>query len=248
MSARSLFRPTAGRPALVHDGYRAWLIGAVLAVLAHLFWVGGYITWFLGALCHEMGHAFAALATGCPAFPAIRLDGHAVTMLNDQIVPLALLMLAGTAWWCWNAREDRTLLVLRGLLLVPLLIALLSKNARDMLILYAGQGGELAFAGVFLWRAYTGGFTRSEGERPLYAMLGWVFVFENAMLAGGLMFSAGARAEYLGNGSFGLENDLVRIASHHLGTGLPGAALPLLLAAIAAPLGAWMLGRLARDD
>ncbi len=247
MSLRTFSRPATECATRLHDGHRAWLIGAGLAVLAHLFWLGGYITWFLGALCHEMGHTFAALATGCPAFPAIRLDGHAVTMLNDQILPLALLMIGGVAWWCWNARDNRTLLVLRALLLVPLLIALMSKNARDMLILYAGQGGELAFAGVFLWRAYTGGFTQTNGERPLYAMLGWVFVFENLMLAGGLMFSSAARNEYLGNGSFGVQNDLVRIANDHLGTGLPGAAVPLLFLAIATPLAAWKLGRLARD-
>jgi len=232
---------------VVHDGWRSWLIGAGLGAAAQLFFVGEYITWFLGALCHEMGHTAAAVLTGSPSFPAIRLDGHAATQIHDRYLWIALGVLALGAVWCARAHGDRMRMTLRAACLVPLAVAALWPSAREVMILYAGHLGELLFAGIFLWRAYTGGFTQHSAERPLYAALGWMFVWENLVLAIGLMVSASARTHYSGNGSFGGENDLVRVAFEHFGSGLPVAAIPLLAAAVATPVAAWWLGALFRD-
>ena len=84
-------------------------------------------------------------------------------------------------------------------------------------------------------------------SRPLYAALGWLFVWNNVVLATGLIASDAARATYLGGGSFGGENDLVRIARDGLGSGLPVAAMPLLVAAITTPVLAWWLGSIHRE-
>ena len=74
-----------------------------------------------------------------------------------------------------------------------------------------------------------------------------MFVWENLVLAAGLIVSDSARAHYRGNGSFGGANDLVRIAGEHFGTGLPAAAAPLLVATVATPFVAWWLGAMFRD-
>jgi hypothetical protein len=247
MSFRT-FPPThAAHAPRVHDGWRAWGLGLAIGAAAQLFFVGGYITWFLGALCHEMGHTAAAILTGSPSFPAIRLDGHAATQIHDRYLWLALLVLAMGGAWSARARDDLGQTALRTAVLVPLVVALFVPHVRETLILYAGQFGELLFAGVFLWRAYTGGFTHHAAERPLYAALGWMFVWENAALSTGLIFSESARSAYMGSGSFGGENDLVRVARDHLGAGLPAAAVPLLLGALATPVLAWWLGSIYRD-
>jgi len=247
MSFRT-FAPSASTPQpLFHDGWRAWAIGAGLAALAQLFVVGRIGSWFLDALCHEMGHCAVGILTGSPAFPVIRLDGHAAAQIANRVPIMAGAVIALVAWWVWQARGDWFRVALRAACLVPLILAFAFEGFRETLILYAGQCGELFFAGIFLWRAYTGGFTEQRAERPIYAGLGLLFVFRNVALAGGLIFSEAARATYRSNGSFGGENDLVRVARDHLGTGLPAAAVPLLLLAFATPVIAWWLGRLYRD-
>jgi hypothetical protein len=248
MSFRTFSPPASAAHKRVHDGWRAWGLGAALGAAAQLLFVGDYITWFLGALCHEMGHTAVAILTGSPSFPAIRLDGHAATQIADRQLWLAILVLGVVGAWCVAARRDRALLTFRAACLIPLVIAALVPTAREVLILYAGQFGELLFAGIFLFRAYTGGFTDQPAERPLYAALGWIFVWENLVLAAGLILSDAARAAYRGGGSFGGENDLVRIARDQLGCSLPAAAVPLLLASIAMPLLVWWLGSVVRDD
>ena len=247
MSFRTFASPVPTQQPLFHDGWRAWAIGAGLGAVAQIVVIGRIGTWFLDALCHEMGHSAVGILTGSPSFPAIRLDGHAAASIGERVPVMALAVIGFVAWWAWQARRVALQLALRIACLVPLILAFLFGGFRETLILYAGQFGELLFAGIFLWRAYTGGFTEQPAERPLYAALGLLFVWRNVALAGGLIFSASARATYHSNGSFGGENDLVRIARDHLGTSLPMAAAPLLLAALATPVLAWWLGRMYRD-
>ena len=49
-------------------------------------------------------------------------------------------------------------------------------------------------------------------ERVAYALLGFWLFGRNAILFFGLLADAGARAHYESNGSFGMQNDLIRIA------------------------------------
>ena len=74
-------------------------------------------------------------------------------------------------------------------------------------------------------------------------MLGWYFVGKNAVLAAGLLFSDQARATYDSNGSFGLENDYIRLARDVLHVPLSAVAGGMLLAAGAAVVAAVLLGR-----
>ncbi len=204
-----------------------------------------FMGWFLTSLVHETGHCVAAWAAGCPAFPAIRLDGHAMARHLPQSTALCAVVWAVLAWLAWHNRDRRRGVWVFGVLalLYPLVAF---TGLREALFLYGGHLGELACAGIFLWRALVGGFTPSRAERVLYAGLGFYLVGENLHLAGGLIFSERIRLAYQSNGSFGLENDLIRFARDVLGAELPMAAWPLLLLTLAVFPAAWLLSRARR--
>jgi hypothetical protein len=222
-------------------GWLAWGIGFPVAIVVGLLPILGYMAWFMASLCHEMGHSAAAMLTGSLAVPAIRLDGHAAAASTDPIFLARFVIWAALIAWAsriWRRGGSRAFAIA-----LVVCYPLLAWPAREVFRLYSGQFGELLFASVFLWRAWTGGFTESPLERPLYAILGWILVQRNLVLSWGLITSDAARAEYWSNGSFGIPNDLLRIAHDHLGIALSTAAIPLLLGTLATPLAAWWTGR-----
>jgi len=237
---RRYARPPACEPHRTTVAYLA--VGAVLAVGLVTLPLARYMGWFFASLVHEIGHCAVAWLAGCPAFPAIRLDGHAMARHMEQSTALAVVVWVGLAWLAWTWREHRRGVWVFGLLalLYPLVVF---TGLREALFLYGGHLGELAFAGVFLWRGLVGGFTPSPAERALYAGLGIYLVGGNVHLAGGLIFSERARVAYGANGSFGLENDLIRVARDVLDADLSAAAWPLLLASLAVFPAAWWLSR-----
>jgi hypothetical protein len=251
--ARAEARPApppawGGVPARTED--RAWpylAIGAVLAPVLTTTPLLRYVGWFLASLVHETGHCLAAWFVGCPAFPAIRLDGHAAAVHGPQSIPLFALVWAGLAAVAWRVRESRAALVsMVAVLALHPLLAL--TRGREGLFLVSGHLGELGFATVFLWRAWTGGFTASRVERGLYAVLGWFLVGRNAWLSAGLAWSDQAKATYASNGSFGLENDYVRLAREVVGGSTEAVAVGMLLVAVATPFVAWSIAAARRGD
>ncbi|MDA3960801.1 MAG: zinc ribbon domain-containing protein [Planctomycetota bacterium] len=222
-------------------GWMAWGVGAALALPLYFVPFGSFAAWLFSSLCHEMGHCAANLLTGSLAFPAISLRGHAVAMATEPI-PFARVVIWGAlialAVGAWKRRSWITTWTT-----IAIIYPLIAWPMREVWVLYLGVFGELVFGGVFLWRAWTGGFTEQPSERPLYAMLGWLLVQRNLWLGGGLLFSNAARLRYWENGSFGLTNDLIRIAHDHLGMAISTAAIPLLLGALATPILAWWFGR-----
>ena len=191
----------------------------------------GFMGWFLTALVHELGHTLAAWFFGCPAWPAIRLDGHAAAFHQPQMVFLCLLVWAGIGGLAWHCRSDRRVLAI----LIPLMVLypiFAFTGTRDVVHLLAGHLSELVFATVFFWRALTGGFVKQEAERPLYAALAWLYMGRCVILFGGLAFTETGRQAYAGGGSFGLVNDLIRVASQ-LNISLATAAIPMLLLSLA---------------
>jgi hypothetical protein len=202
-----------------------------------------YVGWFLASLVHESGHCAMSWWLGCPAFPAIRLDGHAAAVHGAQSIPIVVMVWVGTALLAgvlWKHPRARPALV-AALVLQPLLAF---TRHRETAFLVAGHLGELAFAAVFLWRGATGGFTASRAERGLYATLGFYLVGRNALLSGGLVWSEARRHEYAGNGSFGLENDYVRVARECLGCSTETVAFVMLVVTVAALALAFLLARL----
>ncbi|MBF2054948.1 MAG: hypothetical protein IGS03_15990 [Candidatus Sericytochromatia bacterium] len=172
------------------------------------------IGWFFSSVVHEMGHTLSAWYLGHFALPALRLDGHAATVHFDQslwiTLPVWAFLIAASVYF-WKVKA-RLLMFSFGALALsyPLLAFTL---LQELVFLMGGHGGEMIIATVFFWRALVPGKVLEE-ERTLYAALAWYLWFQNLILNGSLFLSAKSRAWYLSNGSFGLENDWVRLAQH----------------------------------
>jgi len=223
-----------------------WLylgLGLITAPIFALTPLLGFMGWFFASLVHEMGHSAVAWLFGMPSMPAIALDGHAAAMHSDQqlfLVAMILLVFATTIGRLLSGRPRIVAWVVLGVVYPVLAFT----GIRELLHLAAGHGGELAFAVLALWKALDGGFTDSRAERLLYGTMGWFLVGKNVFLAWGLATSAGSRAWYAQNGSFGFTNDYIRIAEDLLGWRLESVAWLALLASVAAvpaALGLWRL-------
>jgi len=236
----------------VRKDTRPWIhlgVGAITAPLFGLAPLLGYMGWFLGSLVHEMGHCAAAWFLGMPAFPAISLEGHAVALHSERLPFLTLSIWAVLAVTAWRrlAGPARWTALAAVLVLYP---ALAFTRAGECLHLLAGHGAELAFATLCLWKALDGGFTDSRLERGLYGTVGWFLLGSNARLCLGLMLDASSRARYAENGSFGLTNDMLRVADEVLGSRLQSVAFLVLLASLAvlpAAFGLWRLSSRASE-
>jgi hypothetical protein len=234
--------PSRGRPP-------PWLImgiGAFLAPALVELPILQYVGWFLASLVHETGHCVAAWFFGLPAYPAIRIDGHAAAMHSEQKLMLVAFVWATIGWIAWRLRHRPRgrIIAALGFGLYPL-VAL--SQGHELVHLLAGHMGELTFAGVFFYRALSGGFTQSIPERITYAACAWFLLGRNVALDFGLMTSEAAQAAYIDNGSFGLTQDFVR-AADLLGWSLGGVGtLMLLLSALTLPL-AWWIWRCVEYD
>lgn len=219
------------------------IAGASIAPVLGLTPLLQYMGWFLRSLCHEIGHSTVALFFGMPAYPAIRIDGHAASIHQPQVIAIAVVVWAFVAWLVWLFRRRRpACIALASLALAYPFLAF--TGAKELLHLAGGHLGELAFAAVFLWRTLSGGFSRNPVERLLYGGLGWYLVGSNVWLCAGLVFSPGVRGWYESSGSFGLTNDYIRIAEDVVQVPLPTvAAVMLVVALLTAPV-AWLVWRL----
>lgn len=171
------------------------------------------IGWFFSSLVHEMGHTGISYYLGSIALPALRLDGHAATMTMDQSWWLAwgvwLALAIGTVYFKLAQRTP----IFYTLLILTLTYPLLAfTDFKEVMFLVGGHGGEVVMATIFFWRAAVISHKVREQERTLYAALAWYLWFQNLVLHWNLMFSAASREWYLDNGSFGMENDFVRLA------------------------------------
>lgn len=218
-------------------------VGAALAPVLGLTPLLQYMGWFLRSLCHEMGHSTIALFFGMPAYPAIRIDGHAASIHQPQVMAIAVFVWAFVVWLVWLLRRNRpACIALAALALTYPLLAF--TGAKELLHLLGGHLGELAFAAVFLWRALSGGFSRNPVERLLYGGVGWYLVGSNVRLCAGLAFSPNVRAWYEGSGSFGLTNDYLRISEDVLQVPLTTVAVAMLFVSLLTAPVAWLIWRL----
>jgi hypothetical protein len=207
------------------------LVGAAIAPVFALTPFVGLIGWFFGALVHEMGHCAAGWIVGRPAYPVLGLNGHAMSVGEGFVLPIALGILV--------AALVSALLLPRGpvrwaamgsiLLFYPLLVF---TGLAELLTITGGHLGEMIIGGVFLYRTITGGFSSSRAERALYSVMGWFLVGANVLLTGGLVFSEAARREYAGNGSFGLMNDYRVMAERMLGISIESVAVVMTIPAL----------------
>jgi hypothetical protein len=221
-------------------------VGVLLAPILTLTPLLRYVGWFLASLVHETGHTAMAWLFGCAAFPAIRLDGHAAAIHREQQPLLCALVVAGLLGLAWSsrARPARLAAVVAGIGLYAL--AALTR-LHEALFLLAGHLGELGFAAYAFSRAMDGGFTGTMAERCAHSGVGCYLVGRVGALAIGLLTSEAARDAYSSNGSFGLENDLLRFSREalHTHSTAPGA---LLLLGIAAGIVLWTVLKAAQGS
>ena len=224
-----------------------WLL--VGAPLALVFASGPFMrsyAWFFAALFHEAGHTAAGLAFGLPSFPAISLRGHAATVHGEPVTWMVFAIWAGLGLLAWRVRDHRPAL-LGALVLATIYPLIAFTPAKECLFLTAGHLAELAFATWALLRAHAGRtFRYGAAERGAYTAIGWMLVGSNVGLCFGLATSAAAREAYRNNGSFGLQNDYVRLARDVLGTDLPTVGGVMLLVSLAPVPLAILAGRLVR--
>jgi len=206
-------------------------LGALLAPLLAATPLLSLVGWYLAALVHEMGHAAFSWGVGVPAVPALGITAEAATMHGEQLwfLALALWGVGGFLAWRIEAPAWRYAATICFGVLYPV-VAFIAP-IREAVHLLSGHLAELSFAAVCLGRALSGGFSASPVERGLYAVLGWFLVGRNLVLTAGLAASAGARAEYAANGSFGLENDYLRLAND-FGVSIEAVALGMTAVAL----------------
>ncbi len=205
------------------------------------------VGWVLSAVVHEAGHTLFAWSVGCPALPALSLQGHgAATIHYTQSRVFCFMVWAALGWLAWYVfrnTPDKRLRTLMVVLMIAYPFLAFNTTFRQMGHLLSGHLGELLVAGIFLWRARTGLFTDNELERLLYACVGWYLVFSNAFLCFGIAFVPAIRSWYFSHGSYGLTNDYVRAAKIVLHVNIRWIVLPMMLVAIGTgPLAIW-LGR-----
>lgn len=235
------FLPTPGPIEKDTDRWFILGLGAFFAPALGLLPLLQYMGWFLASLVHETGHCASAWFFGSPAYPAIRIDGHAAAMHSEQRTIIVVAVLAGLLWLAWHVRRRPTLRIVLGasVLLYPVLAF---TEAHELIHLLAGHMGELAFAGVFFYRALSGGFTASTAEKVTYACVAWFLVGRNVILDFGLITSESARRAYIGNGSFGLTQDFLRTA-RELGCSLGSVGFLMLIVSLTTLPIAWYVYR-----
>ncbi len=214
------------------ETWRCIALGLVLAPIFPLVPLLGFVAWFLGSLVHETGHVAIAWFFGQPAFPAIRLDGHAVAIHRDQATILVVVVATALVWLTWALRRQRAAAITFGIVAATYPVLALG-GGKEVLFLLGGHLGEIVFGAIFLLRARGEGFTGYPSERVTSAMVGFLLLGRTAVLCVGLMTSHVARAEYAANGSFGLKNDLLRLAHDQFVCPLPLVALLVIALTIA---------------
>lgn len=242
---KTAFRPRIlGVPEETFHLFLGLVVAPVLALVPFLQLMG----WFFQALVHEMGHTAASWLVGVPAIPALGITAEAATVHGDQFLLLTFLAWGALVFGSFRLADGPQRYV--ALAVVAVLYPILAfTSLRESWQVGAGHFFELIVGGLFLGRALQGGlshdFTHNQIERGLYSILGWFLIGRNLLLAGGLVGSATARAEYASNGSFGIENDYMRLGELW-GTPLQSVGVVMaVLSSLIAPtvVAVWMLKR-----
>jgi hypothetical protein len=221
--------------------WEPWLslgIGAGLTALYQSVPLIDMVVGCLATVIHELGHTATAWLFCNPTVPAfdLKYGGGIARGLGRQPVLVAAAY-AGFAYFTFQARGDwkKVILWLSFLSLYTLAMATV---LHGILISFMGQGGELVFSGIFIYRALSGSQVLRREERPLYAFLGMAMLLGNTKLAWGLMTSADAREIYH-EAHGGLTMDFDVIADEYLHWPLAKAAVLLLIACLVTPLAAF---------
>lgn len=210
-------------------GWRALGIGAGTALVLSIFPFVRFIFSYLVVLLHEFSHAACGWLFGYPSVPAFDFSyGGGVTMHGERQWPLVILVLGALGWLGWRFRSHpraRT-----GIIIAGAVYALFAfTNAHEPLIVFMGHGGELIFAGLFIYRAISGSACRIAMERPVYSFCGFFILFHDIAFALKLINDFEARVEYEEAKGGGHWMDFSRLAEEFFHTELQTVAWVFLL-------------------
>ena len=177
----------------------------------------------LVTIVHELGHSVAGWIFGYPSIPAFDFsEGGGVTFhfredpdrLGNWIMFGIILVLL------WRTRRHRPTTI--GLLGFGAIYGYLAfTHWHEAIILAAGEGAVLIMASVFLNRAMTGTALLQADERPAYAMVGFILLFNEVSFFWRLANDASFR-DFYDEGKSYADNDLVRLMTEQrIHTSLP---------------------------
>jgi hypothetical protein len=224
---------------ITHAGWRAAGIGVVMAGMLTFFPLISFLLHPLSTLVHEIGHTVVFWVFGYPAIPAFDfVNGGGVTMGDhDRSSAVVGAWIMGALILGWWQRERKEVLV--ALAVAAVVYFYMFNTWRERLaISIGGHGGEILFGALFLYRGLTGWGCKVEAERPLYAFIGFMVLFNSLRLGFNLVGNTLEKAWYL-QGKGGMDNDLV-ISGLYLNWKLEGMGRGLVTATLLAiPAAFW---------
>ncbi|MCS7080932.1 MAG: hypothetical protein NZ585_12905 [Chloracidobacterium sp.] len=228
------------------QGYQSLIGGAALAALvvfAPFFAFVSFVLHPLVTLVHELGHTVAGWAYGYPSIPAFDfVYGGGVTIHQDRQWLLIAVWYGVLGWSFYHFRANHgTLALLAGFVTAYTITTLTALH--EAIVIAMGHGGELMFATVFLYRAWSGQSLVHGLERPLYAFAGFYIQFHDLRFAFQLLTSQEARLDYEDAKGGGHWMDFSRLADEFFGGRFLIVVLTFFIACLLPPLVAWLLHR-----
>ncbi|QUW04196.1 hypothetical protein J8C06_14230 [Chloracidobacterium validum] len=228
------------------QAYQSVIGGALLAavvVFVPFFAFISFVLHPLVTLVHELGHTIAGWVYGYPSIPAFDfVYGGGVTIHQDRkwlLVGVWYVAFAGLFYY-FRANTG-TLLLITGLAAAYTLTAVTSWH--EAITIAMGHGGELIFATVFLYRAWSGESLVHALERPLYAFAGFYIQLYDLRFAYQLLTSQEARLDYEDAKGGGHWMDFSRLANDFFGSRFLIVVLAFFIACLLPPVVAWLLHR-----
>lgn len=167
-------------------------------------------------LVHEIGHSLFAWIFGYPSIPTFDFNyggGFSSQFERHPVVVGLIYLLFASALY-------KTRKKLRAFISVVVFVVLYSiiafSRAEQVIVLFMGHGMELFFATLCFFRVFAGRALITEGERPIYAFIGFFILFHDISFSWGLLHDAELREIYEeGKGGGVVLNDFYRIATEY---------------------------------
>lgn len=195
----------------------------------------------LTTLVHEFGHAAGAWVFARGAIPAFDFQhGGGVTAHTLDRSAFIMLVIWGLfAYWIYTRRANRKAMGV-AIATVALHTLVWTTGGDFHLAAYAGHGGTVIFAAIFLYRFLSGAAVAHEAEQWLYGILAFFLLFDEVRLCGGILFDThGVRAMYLA-GKGGIAHDFNKLGHWMMGLDFWAVFhIGATLATGAAVIGAW---------
>jgi len=212
------------------------LVGTIGALLLLNSRVLSMVPQMLMTLVHELGHTVAGWLFGYPTIPALDfLYGGGVAIHGDRSTGVVVLLCLIAILALYAVRSRPALLLSGGLTLAAFTIVGVTPW-HQCVIAGAGHWAELAFAGIFFYRALANSAIVHQIERPLYACLGAFIVFYNVRFSYRLLTNPYYRQLYDEGKATVHRMDLSRIAEEFLHTDIRTVAAMHLAMCLLPPL------------